>query len=443
MKRQDVYASTQILCFNPILEESFHIRNQYFEYLKKLICLVGWSSRKYTKAQIVFYKEKLCKESESFSEQNKDLLDIEFCYFLPYDVAAIVGFYSTNIETEKIQRIIDKIVCDFKLKRKQREFLSKEFLAAFGDDDEAWNYIFRSSIMKRYKQYLKIVRDNIVYINMIPYNILITATMSAGKSTLINTLVGKSVSLMQNLACTSKIHTIISKAFEDGVTSEYDYELKMNASKADLLNDNSDNKTSKIVVGTHFNGNLAGRRIVLHDSPGVNSSENYEHMKISHKMIKSKKYHLIIYVLNATQLGTTDEEQHLEVVKKNLGRSKIVFVMNKVDKLLTEDDNVVESIDKQKKFLMSKGFKNPIICPVSSRAAFLAKKSQRDTLSRIEKREIEYYLFKFEQQSLSTYYEQELICAPILADNENDLLMVNCGMAYLERIIINICDGGK
>lgn len=108
----------------------------------------------------------------------------------------------------------------------------------------------------------------------------------------------------------------------------------MAASIEDLLSDNEDNKSYKITVGTYFNGELGGKRIVLFDSPGVNSSENVEHTEISQRMIKSRKYRLMIYVLNATQLGTTDEEYHLEMVRQRLGRAKIIFVMNKADKLI-------------------------------------------------------------------------------------------------------------
>lgn len=267
--------------------------------------------------------------------------------------------------------------------------------------------------------------------------------MSAGKSTLINSLIGKNINLMQNMACTSKLHTIVSKPLEDCVTSKYDHLLSLNASQEDLLNDNVNNKLSRIVVGTYFNSNLAGKRIIFIDSPGVNSSENIEHKKISQNIIKSKRYKLIIYVLNATQLGTTDEEQHLEMVKKYLGYTKIVFVMNKVDQLISEDDNFLESIEGQRKFIVSKGFKNPIICPVSSRAAYLVKKSRQNELNRIERREMENYMDKFKQQSLSKYYENLLKCIPITTDNEFDALLVNCGFAYLEKIITNIYDGGK
>ena len=245
------------------------------------------------------------------------------------------------------------------------------------------------------------------------------------------------------MACTSKIHTIVSKPMEDGVTSEYDHDLSLDASREDLLSDNVDNKSSKITVGTYFNSELAGKRIILFDSPGVNSSENIEHTEISQQIIKSRRYKLMMYVLNATQLGTTDEEHHLEIVKERLGRAKIIFIMNKVDQLISEDDSFLDSIEGQRKFLISKGFKNPIICPVSSRAAYLVKKNKQEELSRLERREMENYMDKFEQQSLSEYYEKQLKCSPISTDNETDALFANCGFAYFEKIIANIHDGGK
>ena len=267
--------------------------------------------------------------------------------------------------------------------------------------------------------------------------------MSAGKSTLINSMVGKNISLMQNMACTSKIHTIISKSLEDGVSSKYDHDISMNVSKEDLLSDNEDNKSYKLTVGTFFNGELSGKRITLFDSPGVNSSENVDHTEISQRMIKSRKYNLMIYVLNSTQLGTTDEEYHLEIVKQSLGRAKIIFVMNKADQLISEDDNFLDSIESQRKFLVSKGFKDPLICPVSSRAAYLVKKSKIEKFSRIERREMENFMDKFERQRLSDYYEKNLGCPHISTNNEVDALFVNCGFAHFEKIIANLYDGGK
>lgn len=442
MKQQDVFASTQIITFNPILNESADIRTQYFMYLKRLIHLVRWDKRKYTKAQIDFYKDALCNSQEIPKGAIAYSFDSRFCYLLPYDLTIMLGFHPKVMNSDKTKVIVNKIVTDFSLPEDHAKFLLTEFEAAMGGKT-AWEEVFRSKHIRGFKKYLNLVKRNICFVNTKPYNILITATMSAGKSTLINSLVGKNITLMQNMACTSKIHTIVSKPMEDGVTSEYDHDLSLDASREDLLSDNVDNKSSKITVGTYFNSELAGKRIILFDSPGVNSSENIEHTEISQQIIKSRRYKLMMYVLNATQLGTTDEEHHLEIVKERLGRAKIIFIMNKVDQLLSEDDSFLDSIEGQRKFLISKGFKNPIICPVSSRAAYLVKKNKQEELSRLERREMENYMDKFEQQSLSEYYEKQLKCSPISTDNETDALFANCGFAYFEKIIANIHDGGK
>ena len=442
MNQKDIFASVQIIAFNPILKETLDIRTQYFMYLRKLIRIVRWDKRKYTKAQIAFYKNALCDKQKVPAYKKDIFFDPHFCCLLPHDLTLMLGFDSKVVKSGKVKTMITKIISDFGLSSKDAAFFALEFEAALGSSS-AWEDVLRSDLTRGFKHYLKLVQKNINFIKSQPYNILITATMSAGKSTLINSLVGKNISLMQNMACTSKIHTIISKPIEDGVSSEYDHDISLNASKEELLSDNKDNKSCEITVGTFFNGELGGKRIILFDSPGVNSSENIEHTEISQRMIESRRYHLMVYVLNSTQLGTTDDEHHLEIVRQRLGRTKIIFVMNKADQLISEDDNFLDTIESQRKFLISKGFKNPQICPISSRAAYLVKKSKMEKLSRIEQREMENFMDKFERERLSDYYEDNLGCPHISANNEVDALFINCGFAYFEKIIANLYNGGN
>ena len=443
MRQQDVFASTQILAFNPILKENIEVRTQYFIYLRKLIRLVKWDKRKYTKAQITFYRETLCGKDDIPHVSKENKIPARMCYLMPYDLALMLAFHRKVIHTEKIATIISKIVKDFNLPYESIDFLHREFDAALGDK-EAWREIFSNKAITGYKRYLTLVKDTPPSPTAYPYNILITATMSAGKSTLINTLVGKNVCRMQNMACTSKIHTIISKPFEDGVTSEYDHDLSMDATKEELFTNSDENLSSKISVGNYFNSVLGGQRIILFDSPGVNSSENDEHREISHKMLRSRKYKLLIYVMNATQLGTNDEDCHLNVVKKEIGRTKVIFVINKIDHLLSDDDNIYDVIENQRRFLVSKGFRNPIICPVSARAAYLVKKSEHEELNRIERREMDAYIDKFDQHSLATYYEEYLHC-PFLSGSQDESkdLLKDCGFSYLEQIIKHLSNGGR
>ena len=434
MNQQDIFASAQIIVFNPILNESMDSRVQYYIYLKKMIHILRWDKRTYTAAQIDFYREKLCNTQEIPSISTAPTFDSAYCYLLPFDLAQMTGFSSKILHSDKIKLIIEAIIKDFSLPKNHTNLLFDEFEAAIGNP-VAWEIILNSSPLHDFLTYLHIVKKNIDFIKWPPKKILITATMSAGKSTLINALVGKNISRTQNMACTGKIHTIISKSVEDAVISEKDYSITLNASKEDLLNDNIENHSTNIIVGSYFNSTLAGKRIILLDSPGVNSSENTEHSEISQNTIKSRKYDSVLYILNATQLGTNDDAQHLEFVKKHLGHTKIIFVMNKVDQLISEDDNIIDSINSQRDFLISKGFHAPILCPISSRAAFLVIKNKQGDLTRYESRELDNLICKFEEQSLSDYYEKTLHCDPLTATDESDTLFINCGFAYLEKFI--------
>ena len=438
MNQQDVFASAQIIAFNPVLKEPLDTRLQYFVYLRRLTRYVKWDKRKYTKAQLAFYKQALCGE-EDVSRYNHEVdFATKFCYLLPFDLTLMLGFHAKVVQSEKSKQIIEKIVSDFALSNEQAQLINLEFQAAMGDAS-AWERIEANRLVSRYKKYLKIVRQNIEFIQRQPIKILITATMSAGKSTLINALVGKRISLVQTVACTSKIHTIISKPFEDGVSSEYDYDLSLSASMDDLMTDNEDNQSSKITVGTYFNGGLSGERVVLLDSPGVNASEHPEHKEITEKMIQSRKYRLVIDVLNSTNLRTNDEKEHLKNLRKWSGRAKVIFALNQADMLLGDGENYLKTIEKQRDYLISLGFKNPIICPVSSQAAYLAKKSLYQGVSRLEVGELRRFEDNFEIYSMSEYYEQQMGLPRMTSKNDERQLLINCGFAYLEKIISQFC----
>lgn len=71
--------------------------------------------------------------------------------------------------------------------------------------------------------------QNRVFLTQEPIKVIITANMSAGKSTLLNALVGKKVNKTQNDACTAKIHYIKNKPFEDSLCYEWDYLLDLDA----------------------------------------------------------------------------------------------------------------------------------------------------------------------------------------------------------------------
>lgn len=273
---------------------------------------------------------------------------------------------------------------------------------------------------------------------------LVTANMSAGKSTFINALTGKNISLSQNIACTSKIHFIISKPFEDGFTFEFDHALVLNAGKDELLNDNDLNSSDNILVSTYYNGLLGGKKLLFYDTPGVNYSGEIHHKEMTRQLLALGDYEVILYVMDGTQLRTEDEAEHLKYVCQHVKQRTVLFILNKIDAFNPEEENIYEIVKNQKKYLEEAGFMNPRICPISSKAAYLAKKSYIEKMTRMERRELDALIFKFEQMKLPEYYKKSFSNIYI-SDMKDEAMQLqkNCGLAYVEKIVAALTTGGK
>lgn len=428
----DLLASANIIVNNPIINENKDIKQQYIELLKKYVKIGGWNRRKYIVSQINSYTE-ILNEKEC-SEEKINNVDY-YKKYLMIDLLHIIGFNEKLLQSEKMQDVKREYYKDFPEMTSQKKFVNK-LLKLASENNKNRNMILEKEMTKDEETYISSVLKNLDFISEKPKNLMVTATMSAGKSTFINAITGKYISLSQNMACTSKIHTVIGKVLEDGYSSEYDHELVLNADKDELLNDNEDNASDRIVVSTYYNGILGGERIVINDSPGVNFSGDSEHKEITNRLLKSKKYDYLIYLMNATQIGTNDEDEHLEYVKKHIGKKAILFVLNKIDMFDPEEEDVIKAVDRVVEYIKSKGFKNPSVCPVSSYAAYLSKASQDRELSRIERRELYYLVDKFEKMRLVEYYNSNFPMIKIDdAENEEMQLQKTCGFAYVEKII--------
>ena len=135
---------------------------------------------------------------------------------------------------------------------------------------------------------------------------------------------------------------------------------------------------------------------------------------------------------------------HLEYVKKFVGRTPVLFVINKIDAFNSEDEEVSNVIARQTEYLRSKGFGRPIVCPVSSRAAYLSKKQSREELSRIERRELYNYVDKFQEIDLTEYYGERFPSINISdMKAEEKQLLKTCGFRYIEEIIKKYTEGEK
>ena len=280
---------------------------------------------------------------------------------------------------------------------------------------------------------------NRAFLKLPKKRILITATMSAGKSTLLNALTGKHVTRMMNEACTSKIHYIINKSYEDGFSYEHDYVLRLNAGMEELMDDDLRNKSSEISVGARFfSSREVNGRVCFIDTPGVNSGEYPEHRTISRNMLSSGEYDLVLVLLNGGNLGTDDERENLEYICKNCDKD-IIFVINKLDKFRSGEDSVDDSIERAKKSLMEIGFVNPRVYPASAYAGYLAKISLKgEPMDKYTADEFEILSLKLDipDYRFGRYYPAE---TQIQADGgDAEKLLINSGIASLEQLLYNL-----
>ena len=180
MDYKTIYANAQIISKNPINREDEKSRSCYFYTINNIVRLIGWQRRKYSHAQAEFYKKHLLHGGAKAPKELK--IKKRYAFLLPFDIAAFAAFDAGAMKKEQIALAADHICKTQNLDEGECALIQRSFKAAAGDD-EAWNAILECEAMAWCLKYLRYVRDNIYFIRKKPYNILITATMSAGKST--------------------------------------------------------------------------------------------------------------------------------------------------------------------------------------------------------------------------------------------------------------------
>ena len=238
--------------------------------------------------------------------------------------------------------------------------------------------------------------------------ILVTANMSAGKSTLINALIGKPIARTAQSACTGSICYLRNKPFEDGHIHLFTDTLDLDASREDLR---SYEWGDDVSIATHFSSLVPIKnRICIIDTPGVDAALHREHSRMTHTAIENEKCDLILYVVSPTKLGTDAEKKHLHWVASHLGPRKIIFILNKLDDYKRTADSVDESIAGLMRDLIEAGFSEPTICPISAYFSLLLKmKLAGQTLTEDEEDEYQLYAKKFRrpEHDLTRFYPED------------------------------------
>ena len=210
------------------------------------------------------------------------------------------------------------------------------------------------------------------------FPICVVATMSAGKSTLINSLLERKLMPSKQEACTAIITKLKdvkgsdkwrAKVYtKDGTLLQTCNDLTY----ADMERLNSDSRVSTIEA----NGNIPfvssdEISLVLVDTPGPNNSRDPEHKAVQSKFLGQSSKALVLYIMEAT-FGSDDDNALLQRVAESMqvggkqSKDRFIFVVNKLDDRRGEDGSMTATLDRVRDYLKDHGIENPNLFPAAA-----------------------------------------------------------------------------
>lgn len=246
------------------------------------------------------------------------------------------------------------------------------------------------------------------------FEVSVIATMSSGKSTLINALLGRELMPSKNEACTATIAKIKDVDGLDHFEATYlDKNKELIGSYSDLtlehmveMNDNPETAYINI-QGDIPSIQNNGVQLVLVDTPGPNNSRTEEHKNHTYRIIKEKSKPMVLYVLNATQLQTNDDKELLTAVSEAMrvggkqSKDRFLFAVNKVDLFDPDKESVQGAIKNVREYLKKFDIENPNIFPTSAELAKVIRMNEcGQTLTSQQKRTLRDYDFFIDEEQL-------------------------------------------
>lgn len=240
-------------------------------------------------------------------------------------------------------------------------------------------------------------------------NITFTATMSAGKSTLINAIMGKELSYAKKAACTASVMAFTTSPSKSNFLNILcKNEVNTMRTEQEVRTFTKGLETPCSICG-YFLSPLSRKKATLIDTPGVNSSQNPKHKKITRNELTGDNTDVLVYVIPVENYGSEGDFEHLTYIKKKVQYSSILFVVNMIDSCDLEDDSVPEIVSNIKEHLESIGFENPMVCPMSAKAGMLIKQALYGTsLSENDRKACKTYvgIFQDDKLALAAFYPE-------------------------------------
>ncbi|TYC84162.1 hypothetical protein FXB42_12565 [Acetobacterium wieringae] len=325
----------------------------------------------------------------------------------------IQKFGDENLYLEFWGRMIDYKEFELNFQKYQSEQISMSEPILIEDENILMNEI--SSFINKLEQNDKLscdLADEFEKINSNKFKICVIATMSSGKSTLINAMLGRDLLPSNTAACTATITTLTDNdEMEFFDVRCFDQGGKLFIEKRDVsleeLESYNENEEIKIIDLEGPIPGISTSRFNLHliDTPGPNNSTNDDHEKLTFDMIESDDYAMVIYVMSPETIQSDDNDELLQMIAETMNKvgkkaeERFLFVINKCDNLDPEDeDDTIENVlETAKAYLKNRGIDKPNIYPVTAEIAKLIRMKQRgEKLTRKDKNEIEDWLEIFD-----------------------------------------------
>ncbi|TPH23578.1 hypothetical protein EUX52_00795 [Haemophilus haemolyticus] len=279
--------------------------------------------------------------------------------------------------------------------------------------------------MAELEELIKDIRENPILNQIIPeaqwnevmdkyFDAWVIATMSSGKSTFINALLGSEVLPAFQEDTTASITKIIDdKNFAQGEFSASRFnkkeevlnkDLSLNLltpeqagkSRAILAEWNADIKNqekaeNEKTYSIELKGNVSGVQeradvqLRITDTPGANTdkSNTSQHALKSREMLRDEQRNpLVLYVLRGDNLGVNDDNTFLSEMsnimkeKGKLAQDRFMFLVNKMDVFFNKDESIEATLNRVRNYLSKFDIKNPHIFPVCSLLALELKNQQ-------------------------------------------------------------------
>ena len=432
-KRENHFRASQRINLHTLTKKKRQQREKYYSVLCYFVNKFS-KNDEFTRIRLTQYHEFLVRNNaeivnkdESFKEVVNSIIHGRLKwwrkftrYLLLCDIALIL------LDEEPINKAHAEITSY--LNKKQAILFESLRRLLYNDDKIPGAFLFVEDSINQF-------RANYQFIKLPEKRFLVTANVSAGKSTLINAIIGKPVTKAAQEPCTANVCYLYNKPFEDNAVHLLASHVNLNATFSDLT---SSANPEVSYIAAYFRTLVPLRqRVCIIDTPGVNSAINRNHGELTRKAITEEKYDKLIYVLNANTLGVDDEIKYLKYVYENVPNDKIIFVLNKLDCFKASEDSIVGSIEGVKADLQKIGYENPTICPLSAYFSFLLKmKKHGGTLNKQEERIVQRYIEDFSEPEydLSAYYDNTYEDEPLSGDEFVKMCSIS-GLYGLENIL--------